>query len=545
MPLIRKYLFKNKEFAFFILLVLVTLLPVLSTKYFITLDGPSHLYNANLIKELLLGNHRLLNDLFSFKPVPVPNWSGHFIMAFFNLIFPAYISEKILLVSFLTLTPFFFRRIVLFFAPANKWTTYLIFPFLHNHLLYFGFFNMSLGIMFMFITISYFLSKGGKWNFKSYSGLTLLLLPVYFSHIVLFFITLAVLILSAFTFIDVRKEKDRYRICNMRECRDRILLIITAAFPWIVLAFLYFLKIDSIEKQPRTDLRALLKWIVDVRPLLTVCYCDHLIVFTRILLGLLIILIFAGAYFTFRRNTQINKEGISFQISMPAPSLIFAFFALSFLFLYLLLPNAIMISDRLILLFYIFLVTWLAMLKYPRWLQITSLVIILVVHLRFVAMHTSSMRITSKNVEKIEELAAIIPEGNMVMALNYCDHWLYSHSTGYIGANRALAVLENYETAISWFPLRWNHQRFDTNPMSNYIYSNKDLAFSYFIHKQDTTVFSMQQVNKRLYPIKYLFEIGSIENFNDPCALKTKEVIKASYKLIGENDFCKLYQLKR
>ncbi len=101
------------ESYFFWVVVLFTLLPVLTTKYFITLDGPSHLYNANLIKELLLGKNQLIKDLFQFNPIPVPNWSGHFIMAFFCWLFPAFIAEKLLLVIYLVFTPLFFRRIVL------------------------------------------------------------------------------------------------------------------------------------------------------------------------------------------------------------------------------------------------------------------------------------------------------------------------------------------------------------------------------------------------------------------------------------------------
>gem|GEM_PF-4258636 len=38
----------------FSFLLFLNLIPILLLKYFVTLDGPSHLYNANLIKHLLL-----------------------------------------------------------------------------------------------------------------------------------------------------------------------------------------------------------------------------------------------------------------------------------------------------------------------------------------------------------------------------------------------------------------------------------------------------------------------------------------------------------
>ncbi|NJK97820.1 MAG: hypothetical protein HC905_25525 [Bacteroidales bacterium] len=452
----------------------------METKYFITLDGPSHLYNANLIKELISGNHPLLTSLFRINPVPVPNWSGHFIMAVSHLFFSAFISEKIVLVLYLILTPLFFRKTILFFAPKNRWTTYFIFPFLHNHLFYFGFINMSLGIMFMFITISYFLHKCGRKSIKHIFVLSLLLCCLYFSHIMLFMITIALLLGLSVFFTDTGKWNGKLLIRNIREFRFRLYRLLIASVPWLLLTYFYFLKIDSIEKQPRTDLGELVKWITDIRPMLTICYCDHLIIYTRILLGLFVALLFVNLYFTLKKNTENTPSGIALNINLPGPSLLFAFFTISFLFLYLLVPNAIMMSDRLILLFYIFMVCWLALLKYPRALQIVSLIILLAVHFRFLAYHTASMKEASKNVEEIEEIANFIKPDNLVLALNYSDNWLYAHSTAYIGVNKPVIVLENYEASIAWFPLRWNERQFKTEPLTHYVYSNKDLACSYF-----------------------------------------------------------------
>lgn len=532
------------ESYFFWVVVLFTLLPVLATKYFITLDGPSHLYNANLIKELLLGKNQLIKDLFQFNPIPVPNWSGHFIMAFFCWLFPAFIAEKLLLVIYLVFTPLFFRRIVLFIAPENKWATYFIFPFLHNHLLYFGFFNMSLGITFMFIATSYFLKMGDSFSVKKILILCLLLFATFFSHIMLFLITIVLLTLLALAFVDLRKENENYILLNTNKFTNRILTLFIAALPWIILCAFYLFQIDSIEKQPRSDLSGLFKWIIDVRPLLTLCYCSDLIVYTRLLFALFLFLIFTEIYLVIKRQIHFVNGKIAFTLALPSLSFIWLVFACVFLFFFLLIPNAILLSDRLILLFYLFLVGWLALLPRPKWLQYLSVIIILWVHSYFVIYHIKNMKSTSKNVVKIEELAKIIEPDNLVLALNYCDNWLYSHSSGYIGANGAIAVMENYETALPWFPLKWNLQQFNTEPLSHGIFSNRDFACKSFINAPDSSVFSLQQNNRTILPMKYVFQIGNNDKASDDCSMQTKKIIETSYVIIKENDFCKLYSLK-
>ncbi|MBL7986020.1 MAG: hypothetical protein JNM91_13530, partial [Flavobacteriales bacterium] len=60
------------EPIFFLLLALHLAFPF-ATHFFPTLDGPVHLHNARLLKELLLGNEAV-RSTFSLHPLPVPNW---------------------------------------------------------------------------------------------------------------------------------------------------------------------------------------------------------------------------------------------------------------------------------------------------------------------------------------------------------------------------------------------------------------------------------------------------------------------------------------
>ena len=60
------------EVYFFYSLVLINLIPLLITKYFPTVDGPAHLYNARLIIDLLANNTSPLADYFVFNSNLLP-----------------------------------------------------------------------------------------------------------------------------------------------------------------------------------------------------------------------------------------------------------------------------------------------------------------------------------------------------------------------------------------------------------------------------------------------------------------------------------------
>ncbi len=91
MKLLRKDWFNRYVPFLFWAMLLAGTIPLLVFRHFVTLDGPAHLYNAQLIREIWFGGHSLVNDLFRVNDFPVPNWSGHLIMALLNLLLPAYL----------------------------------------------------------------------------------------------------------------------------------------------------------------------------------------------------------------------------------------------------------------------------------------------------------------------------------------------------------------------------------------------------------------------------------------------------------------------
>lgn len=532
-------LLSKTESLFFLLLCLTGILPLLFSKYYVTLDGAAHLYNANLIKELITGNHSEISNLFTINSFPVPNWIGHFIMALSNLILPAFLAEKLLFSIYFILTPIFFRKFILHFYPQNKAFTYLIILFVHNHMLYFGFINMSIGIMFLFITSYYFAKYCIDIKIKSIFVLSLLLLAIYFSHVIIFLVSLLTLTVVILLKAQIKMDDSNIKLLNIKDLYNRTVVLLIAALPGIILAVIYLITIDSIEKGSRPDLNQLLNYLVDIRPLLTLCYCDSWSNLSHVLLSLFGVLILSSIYMLIKNKVSCREGQLSIKIPSKNSSLWFAVWFV-FLFLFLILPNSILLTERLILLFYLFFIIWLASLQYPKILNIFSLAVIILLHVSFTIKHFEPMRDLSKDAEKIVSVSKKIKEDSIVLTFNYSNNWLHSHISGYLGSNKPIAILENYEAALKWFPVLWNMKVYQIDKLNGPGVDNKVIASEYYVNESDTTCFSIKYTNNRIKPIPYVLILGKLIDANNV----VKSILQNHYNIIENNGFCTLYRIK-
>ena len=84
----------------FYLLLLAAVAPVWSGRFFVTGDGPCHVYNARILLDYFLGRHFGFYDPFySLNTNFEPNWFGHLWLAFFQAFFAPETAEKGLISS--------------------------------------------------------------------------------------------------------------------------------------------------------------------------------------------------------------------------------------------------------------------------------------------------------------------------------------------------------------------------------------------------------------------------------------------------------------
>ncbi|MGB0404418.1 MAG: hypothetical protein ACPGEG_10000, partial [Salibacteraceae bacterium] len=89
----------------FTVILLIGCWALFSDKYFFSLDGASHVYNAVIINDLLFNPDSIYEPYFKLNPFPVPNWMGHFILCVLIPLFGGIIAEKILLAIIIVGTP--------------------------------------------------------------------------------------------------------------------------------------------------------------------------------------------------------------------------------------------------------------------------------------------------------------------------------------------------------------------------------------------------------------------------------------------------------
>ena len=139
----------------FYLMLVLNWWPVLSVTYFPSLDGPAHLYNADLIQSILFEKDSFVADYFSFHREPVPNWTGHLLLMFLGFFFSALWTQKIFLIVLISALPLAFRALMKTAQPAHHWFSWLVFPFVYSFVFYLGFYNFLLGLVFLMITLAF------------------------------------------------------------------------------------------------------------------------------------------------------------------------------------------------------------------------------------------------------------------------------------------------------------------------------------------------------------------------------------------------------
>lgn len=536
------------EQILFLSLLLIGLLPLIMTKYYLTLDGPGHIYNGNIIKELILGNHQEFANLFRLNNLPVPNWISHFLFAIFNLVFPDYLSEKLVLGIYLVLFPLFFRKIVLWFKPQNYILSYFGILFAHNHLLYLGSYNLIYALVFFFITIYFILRYSNQLNYKNIAILGILFLLVYFSHMLIFMITIVVTILMPLSILKSEKKENKITLSNWPLFFIKLRVVFISMVPALILGIIYLAKVDSLEEAGRLGLGKLINWLVDIRPLLTLSTSKPWNIFTHVLFGIFVLMMIVQIT-TFIKENCILKNKQLF-VSLPAPgfNLIWFLLFIGTTFLYLVVPNANILPERLIILVFIFFGFWLATQDHKKWVQFLFLTVLIVTHITFsILLHGKNMRNSSKQIEQMNEITRYIEPGSLLLPFNYAyqHNWLHMHSPGYFGSDKPVAVIENYEGQLRWFPVNWNlNGPYQLDPINVWAADNKKMVEHFFTTPENHHIFSLPLKSGTRNPIPYVAIFGTVKDKQNENYEEIIAVLDNGYDMLFENDFCKLYQIR-
>lgn len=205
-------------------------------------------------------------------------------------------------------------------------------------------------------------------------------------------------------------------------------------------------------------------------------------------------------------------------------------------FLYFKLPNsdgyAGFYSVRIGLLIFIFLIVWISSQNIPKWISWPSIILVLIFNFKLNTYYQSVAKDLNTIAYNCSQAAKHINPNSVILPINYSNHWLAGHFSNYLGVNKPMVILENYELSTGYFPLIWNFE---------------DLP-SMFIGKNGSTNLncitwvSNKQNQQKM--IDYIFISGDFPE-NDNCAIEIQKELKKESKLIYKNEHCKLFKIKK
>jgi hypothetical protein len=184
--------------SFYILLLTAHIAVVWLLPYVPTQDGPSHIYNLVILKDLLNGG-REWGDFFTFQLRAVPNLGFHIIAYPLLSIFPPLIVEKIFISIYTILMGISIPLLLRTFNRPVLPLAYLIFPVIFNYTLLMGFYSYVMAIPLFILAFSLGWEIRHRSTYCKFVCLNFAGLTLFYFHLIpfiFFLISLAAIIMA-------------------------------------------------------------------------------------------------------------------------------------------------------------------------------------------------------------------------------------------------------------------------------------------------------------------------------------------------------------
>jgi hypothetical protein len=421
----------------------LNLLPVFLFDFFPTLDGPAHLYNVELIRELLAGNESI-TAYYELQTIIVPNWLGHMLLLLFGSVLSANWAEKMMLLLYFISLPLGFRYFLRKFKMRTigiaqpSLAVYLIFPLSYSMPLHFGFYNFSFGLVLLFTGLGYFLATFGKLNAIRGAVLGTLALLAFLAHFFVFGLLLLFIFISYITLYYSQKEEKE----DTSFIKNGLNYLLYFA-PALMLCGWYLSIYHFGGKASYATIGEQLSWLINARPLIYFEENEFAKFFFYTLLFWSILLLF-----DFFKN----------KVFSIGAKLMFTFLGFT-LVLYFVLPNetgsAGFISIRLLLLFFLFWAAILALVSRKGYPALVLLSFTFFIHGKILDKFIKNGRPYSDLAKEIVEVSNLLEHGAKILPINASGDWVKEHYSNYLGVDKPLIILTNYEASNTYFPVRW------------------------------------------------------------------------------------------
>jgi hypothetical protein len=428
------------EPAFFGGFALLQLLPILLPAWFYTYDGPAHLHNSYLLSQLLFDQNEFLGSWYQFNPNPEPNWTYYLLTVPLMQLFSIPWADKIALSIYALLFAYGYRRTVLQLKhPLAGWLAWPVFFFIYHFNFMLGQYNFAFSMAAFWWMLSYWLQlleqeTKGRWlGFGWWMYLT------YFSHLVGFAAGgLAAGLLLLFPILP-----------NHRFKWTTLLKLLAISLPLLSASAWFFIQKQAGAAHIWVERAELWQRLLSLQVLKVFNPSSESI-------ALISLWLLLGAGFALYVFSYRTKRPAYHGLWLLSGCL---------LLLYFVLPDqtagAGYISTRFALLCTMVLVLA-ASLQWQANMWWSMAIALLIGGQVYLGLYYGRNEVAlGKDMAEFQEARPYFLRKAVVQQLNYSPGWLHEHFTEGIFAPEVVH-LNNYEASNSYFPLRWQRDKYDS-----------------------------------------------------------------------------------
>ncbi len=442
----------------FLIGLALCLLQIWLPTYYVTGDGPSHLYNAQILHDLWIYSKSRDFYLHYYHIVyrPDPNWLSTLILALLLFVVKGAVAEKIFLAIYVAL---FVRGFYLLLAKVTGPTSYwvlAIFLFVFPYELAKGFYNSSLGIAFYFWVVWSWLRFLEKRSVMNALLFFVFAAFIYFTHLLAFgfaAFTCAALLISVALAGGQAEVNGRMKF--IARCGGILALLLA---PFLVLMVLFTQGEGGLQLSLKCHFYRLVE-LAQFKYLANVTTKEF---FFTTVAGVVVLLVSFVAFVKYRFKAGVNKyDGLL--VSLLFAMVIYISFPEAFM------GRLILMTMRVQPLVGALIICCVAYLLPEGKIKNIGALALFACFVSLTAVRMNCMAAASRAAVDYVSAESSIKPNSVVLPLDFSPsgtdehgkviadwNFLFAHAAQYMGTTKPMVILDNYEANMGYFPVRWN-----------------------------------------------------------------------------------------
>ncbi len=444
----------------FMIMVAVHLIPVFANTYFVTGDGPCHIYNAKVLLDYWTGqNQDFYKTYYDVNYNLEPNYFSSYFFAFLLSFLPDYIAEKVFLTTYILAFSLSIRWVLGQLNPSNKIFALAGLPFIYQKSLQMGFFNYSMSIALMFLILAFWL-----YNRKKFTPLKQLILSIL--GVLMFFthgggLTMTIALIAAVWIMGflsgILKEPNSWKT-QFPIWKNEVINLFLCFLPAVLLLLGYQFR-KGLNPMPGNESFVQLKEnLFNLTSLVNLSGKEE---------------IFASWYFYLITFFLISGLILKIILKRFSPNDVFLFLTVFALYLYFNMPSTLaggtILSIRFQCIPYLMLILWLGSLNWHNYFRWMIMIASCFIGIGFITVRQPIHRKASEGAVEYTSVRKLIEDRSTVLPISFSHNgrtpdgnvisdriWLFMHAGDYIGTDKSLVMLGNYEAYTGYFPFTWS-----------------------------------------------------------------------------------------